>query len=83
MEIVKCNLKCERKQCPKFHHFSLLKPAFDLEKNVFSLPAQLKYKFRLVCSDCGVETVLDGELFMINMCNEFFSFFVELDNYLF
>ena len=31
------------------------------KKNVYSLPVQLKDKFRFVCSDCGVETVLDGE----------------------
>ena len=59
----KCNLKRECKQNPKC-------PAFDLEKNVYSLPVQLKDKFRFVCSDCGVETVLDGELYMINMYNE-------------
>ena len=71
VEIVKCNLKCEQKQWTKFHHFYLPKLAFDLEKSVCSLLAQLKDKFRFVWSYCGVETVLDGERYMINMCNKY------------
>ena len=32
VEIGKCNLKCEQKECHKYHHFYLTKPSLDLEK---------------------------------------------------